>query len=536
MSNKEGGKIIELFNQGLDTGLLVSSVQRLYNEAENHWQSDNVTQAINTCQRGLKLLADLSKTIVVDPAAIPYSKGKFQLLLASIILDCQAQNKLAEEHFLQSATAFGMWRWFHLEGLAFFGVSISRYKSNKLESAIEACIRAQSLIQQEGIPLNIDVQPLITAVEDLRVKIEEELVNQESEDLIFAEQGLPVFLASDGVDIITNRAITKFNLLSIREYQRNVVDQPETIELDFTKCPKAKTATFILEVGQNLEISSSNLNLEDWLLIRSTNRLDRLNQRRVAVLSYTQDKSYISLKKLSVEKDHLFLEASTTNESCLVVVEYDSDSKKVRDYYHDFQRPLEIIAAHRIQITGEVIDHIPGAYKRDVAKGYLLRIPIFENISAGAAETPVKDLILRYRHVTEKEYNGQDFGIRVIGNSMNADDIKEGDLALIRKQPEVKSGEIAALVIVKSESETLGVLKRYFVEEPDFPKSNHWRLKSSNPLSADLIVIPPTSDANAIRAYYDRKERETPNKPFPDFYLEAEVVIVGKFVGVHRKS
>jgi repressor LexA len=74
-------------------------------------------------------------------------------------------------------------------------------------------------------------------------------------------------------------------------------------------------------------------------------------------------------------------------------------------------------------------------------------IPVYENISCGngclALETPTA------YEATPKEWlnSGDYFYIRAKGDSMTGVRIHEGDLLLIRQQPVVEDGEIAAVII-----------------------------------------------------------------------------------------
>lgn len=66
--------------------------------------------------------------------------------------------------------------------------------------------------------------------------------------------------------------------------------------------------------------------------------------------------------------------------------------------------------------------------------------------------------------------NGELFALRVIGNSMTEAGIRNGDIAVVRKQPHVENGEIAAVLI-----EQEATLKRVYVTD-DFLV-----LKAENP-------------------------------------------------------
>lgn len=103
----------------------------------------------------------------------------------------------------------------------------------------------------------------------------------------------------------------------------------------------------------------------------------------------------------------------------------------------------------------------------------LVSLPVVGKISCGGG-------ILAYESIdgyepTPKEWlnGGEHFYLRAKGDSMNGARIFEGDLLLIRKQPEVENGEIAAVLIGED-----AVLKRVYrngdtlvlqSENPNYP-------------------------------------------------------------------
>lgn len=92
-----------------------------------------------------------------------------------------------------------------------------------------------------------------------------------------------------------------------------------------------------------------------------------------------------------------------------------------------------------------------------------INVPLYGEISCG-------DGVVAYEHIedyvpTPKEWVKNDiyFYVRAKGDSMVGASINEGDLLLIRQQPEVENGEIAAVVI----DEEI-VLKRVYKENGSF--------------------------------------------------------------------
>jgi SOS-response transcriptional repressor LexA len=112
-------------------------------------------------------------------------------------------------------------------------------------------------------------------------------------------------------------------------------------------------------------------------------------------------------------------------------------------------------------------------------------IPIVGDIAAGLgriADENIEDYLL----LGDNCRNGADFGVKVMGDSMKGHDILSGDIALIRQQPAIEMGEIAA-VVVTTRTESEGTLKQYYRYEKR-ADMQHWFLKSSNPSSEHLVI------------------------------------------------
>lgn len=73
------------------------------------------------------------------------------------------------------------------------------------------------------------------------------------------------------------------------------------------------------------------------------------------------------------------------------------------------------------------------------------KIPVLGRISAGLplyAEENIEDYIY-----TELSGGNKYFGLRVVGDSMNAAGILQGDIIIVRQQEEVEDGEIAVVMV-----------------------------------------------------------------------------------------
>jgi SOS-response transcriptional repressor LexA len=169
-----------------------------------------------------------------------------------------------------------------------------------------------------------------------------------------------------------------------------------------------------------------------------------------------------------------------------------------------------------------------------LASSLIWRIPLVSDIAAGlgviAEENTEKYLVL------DDTFRGvADFGVRVVGDSMIGDGILPGDIALIRQQPRVEMGEIAAVVII-TPTVSEGVLKKYHLAYAERSDLAHWFLASSNPTSAHIVAIPSGADVAGIRALYDEAIRSGTMRRVISYYADAELAIAGKYIGVLRKD
>ena len=77
-----------------------------------------------------------------------------------------------------------------------------------------------------------------------------------------------------------------------------------------------------------------------------------------------------------------------------------------------------------------------------------------------------------------------DFFLKVKGDSMIGDGIREGDRVLLRPNIQINNGEIAAVQISQDDGSYSGTLKHVFSRT----NSKNLRLRASNPVYEDLIV------------------------------------------------
>jgi SOS-response transcriptional repressor LexA len=158
----------------------------------------------------------------------------------------------------------------------------------------------------------------------------------------------------------------------------------------------------------------------------------------------------------------------------------------------------------------------------------LVKIPIVNNIAAGLVRPITDENIKDHLLLSDNYCSNADFGVSVEGDSMKGDGILSRDLALIRQQPTVEDGEIAAVVIT-TPKQSLEVIKRYYHDQRE--GLQHWFLESSNPSSKHLLVMPGGANIEAIQALY-AKEIQVGKV---ELYKNAELTIAGKYVGLVRK-
>lgn len=87
-----------------------------------------------------------------------------------------------------------------------------------------------------------------------------------------------------------------------------------------------------------------------------------------------------------------------------------------------------------------------------------VRIPVLGHVAAGIPIEAIEDII-DYEEIPQAmAKNGEYFGLRIRGNSMEPR-ILEGDVVIVRKQPDVESGEIAVVLVNGDEATCKRVVK-----------------------------------------------------------------------------
>lgn len=81
-----------------------------------------------------------------------------------------------------------------------------------------------------------------------------------------------------------------------------------------------------------------------------------------------------------------------------------------------------------------------------------VKIPVLGNVAAGIPIEAIEDIV-DYEEISEDMASrGQFFGLKIKGSSMEPR-IKEGDVVIVRQQPQVENGDVA-IVLVNGDSAT----------------------------------------------------------------------------------
>ncbi|MCK6628333.1 MAG: S24 family peptidase [Anaerolineae bacterium] len=161
-------------------------------------------------------------------------------------------------------------------------------------------------------------------------------------------------------------------------------------------------------------------------------------------------------------------------------------------------------------------------------------IPILSRIAAGVGIINDSD-IREHLFLSDYYRNEAHFGVIVVGDSMTGSGIWPGDVALIHQQPSVKDGEIAAILITTPKG-TREVIKEYYILYEKDPQKMHWLLRSTNPSSEHLVVIPSGVNEDELTKLYAKKVTSKIIPKPPEYIRDANITIAGKYVGLVRRA
>lgn len=161
------------------------------------------------------------------------------------------------------------------------------------------------------------------------------------------------------------------------------------------------------------------------------------------------------LRLLQIRKENKL----TQNEICKILkerYEYEIDKSLISRYEKGIHEPNYYFIDLFADIFGLTTDYVMG---RSNNKYYsdnigIRKIPILGTIAAGAP-------IIATENITGYETTDDncDFCLKVKGDSMIGARIFDGDIVFVHKQPDVESGEIAAVIIDNEEATLKRVLK-----------------------------------------------------------------------------
>jgi SOS regulatory protein LexA len=128
-----------------------------------------------------------------------------------------------------------------------------------------------------------------------------------------------------------------------------------------------------------------------------------------------------------------------------------------------------------------------------------LKVPVLGIIRAGEPIRAVENIIGYEYLPSDMLVGGEFFGLRVTGDSMNNARIFEGDIVIVREQPEVENGELA-IVLVDGENATI---KRFYKADnivtlmPDSTNKDH------QPKFIDTTKVPVKVLGKVVKAVID---------------------------------
>lgn len=103
------------------------------------------------------------------------------------------------------------------------------------------------------------------------------------------------------------------------------------------------------------------------------------------------------------------------------------------------------------------VDYLLGSDSQPVRPGYI-RIPVLGRVAAGIPIDAIEEVIDWEDISAEAAGDGEYFGLQIKGHSMEPK-ISDGDVVIVRRQPDVDSGDIA-VVLVNGDDATVKRIKK----------------------------------------------------------------------------
>ena len=108
------------------------------------------------------------------------------------------------------------------------------------------------------------------------------------------------------------------------------------------------------------------------------------------------------------------------------------------------------------ELFGVSVDYLLG--KTDVPSSSYIRVPVLGRVAAGIPIDAIEDVIDWEDISAEAAGDGEYFGLQIKGHSMEPK-ISDGDVVIVRRQPDVDSGDIA-VVLVNGDDATVKRIKK----------------------------------------------------------------------------
>ena len=108
------------------------------------------------------------------------------------------------------------------------------------------------------------------------------------------------------------------------------------------------------------------------------------------------------------------------------------------------------------ELFGVSVDYLLG--KTDVPSSSYIRVPVLGRVAAGIPIDAIEDVIDWEDISTAAAGDGEYFGLQIKGHSMEPK-ISDGDVVIVRRQPDMDSGDIA-VVLVNGDDATVKRIKK----------------------------------------------------------------------------
>lgn len=108
-------------------------------------------------------------------------------------------------------------------------------------------------------------------------------------------------------------------------------------------------------------------------------------------------------------------------------------------------------------VLGVSVDYLVGSDDRQDRPGYI-RVPVLGRVAAGIPIDAIEEIIDWEDISTAAAGDGEYFGLQIKGHSMEPR-ISDGDTVIVRRQPDVDSGDIA-VVLVNGDDATVKRIKK----------------------------------------------------------------------------